>query len=125
MPDPVKGIWPQAIVRSEQKEAEVSDEQDFRLSAEAVAPLRHALPAVATQTVEAITEGVPAYAKAFAGELGPQIEKAVRAALATFPNLVSRSAGRGRDSPLAPALEAAYALGRGEARNGRSLDALL
>ncbi|GAA3337402.1 helix-turn-helix domain-containing protein [Amorphoplanes nipponensis] len=103
----------------------MSDVKDFRLSAEAVAPLRHALPAVATQTVEAITEGVPAYAKAFAGELGPQIEKAVRAALATFLNLVSRSAGKGRGSPLTPALEAAYALGRGEARNGRSLDALL
>ncbi len=103
----------------------MSDVQYFRLSAEAVAPLRQALPAVAAQTVEAITEGVPAYARAFAGELGPQIEKAVRAALATFLNLVSRSAGRGRESPLTPALEAAYALGRGEARNGRSLDALL
>ena len=103
----------------------MSDVKEFRLSAEAVAPLRHALPAVAAQTVEAITEGVPAYARAYAGELGPQIETAVRAALATFLNLVSRSAGKGRGSPLTPALEAAYALGRGEARNGRSLDALL
>jgi len=99
--------------------------QEFRLSAKAIAPLRHALPAVAAQTVEAITEGVPAYAKAFAGGLRPQIEQAVRAALATFLNLVSRSAGSTTESPLAPALEAAYALGRGEARNGRSLDALL
>jgi hypothetical protein len=125
MPDPVKGISAEDIVRCEQKEVEVSDAQSFRLSAGAVAPLRHALPTVAAQTVEAITEGVPAYAKAFAGELGPQIEKAVRAALATFLNLVSRSAGKGRGSPLTSALEAAYALGRGEARNGRSLDALL
>lgn len=103
----------------------MSDVQDFRLSVEAVAPLRQALPAVAAQTVEAITAGVPAYAKAFAGELGPRIEQAVQAALGTFLNLVSRSAGAAPDSPLAPALEAAYALGRGEARNGRSLDALL
>jgi hypothetical protein len=125
LPDRVKGISAPVIVRSEQMEARVSDVQDFRLSGGAVAPLRHALPGVAAQTVEAITAGVPAYAKAFAGPLGPQIEKAVRAALATFLNLVSRSPGKGRDSPLTMALEAAYALGRGEARNGRSLDALL
>ncbi|MDT5031545.1 MAG: hypothetical protein QOC94_1716, partial [Actinoplanes sp.] len=103
----------------------MNNAQEFRLSAEAVAPLRKALPAVATQTVEAITEGVPAYAKAFAGELGPRIETAVRAALGTFLNLASRSADAPADSPLAPALKAAYALGRGEARSGRSLDALL
>jgi hypothetical protein len=103
----------------------MSDVQDFRLSVEAVAPLRQALPSVAAQTVEAITAGVPAYTKAFAGELGSRIEQAVQAALGTFLNLVSRSAGSAPDSPLAPALEAAYALGRGEARNGRSLDALL
>jgi hypothetical protein len=103
----------------------VSEAQDFRLSAQAVAPLRHALPAVATQTVEAITRGVPAYAQAFSGTLGARIEQAVRAALGTFLNLVSRPARSGADSPLTPALEAAYALGRGEARNGRSLDALL
>ena len=78
----------------------MSDVKEFRLSAEAVAPLRHALPAVAAQTDEAITEGVPAYATAYAGELGPQIEQAVRAALATVLNLVSRSAGKGRGSPL-------------------------
>ena len=98
--------------------------QEFRLSAKAIAPLRQALPAVAAQAVEAITEGVPAYAMAFAGGLRPQIEQAVRAALATFLNLVSR-AGSAGESPMTPALEAAYALGRGEARNGRSLDALL
>jgi len=103
----------------------VTDSQDFRLSAAAVAPLKQALPEVAAQAVEAITEGVPAYAEAFAGEMRPRIETAVRAALGTFLSLVSRSAGAHTDSPLAPALEAAYELGRGEARNGRSLDALL
>lgn len=103
----------------------MSDAQYFQLSAEAVAPLKHALPVVAAQTVEAITQGVPAYAKAFSGPLGPRIEQAVRAALGTFLNLVSRPERPGAGSPLTPALEAAYALGRGEARNGRSLDALL
>jgi hypothetical protein len=101
------------------------DLQAFRLSAEVVAPLRRALPEVAAQTVEAITAEVPAYAEAFAGRMGAKIAKAVRAALGGFLELVSRSAGPSPDSPLAPVLEAAYALGRGEARSGRSLDALL
>ncbi|MEV4349192.1 helix-turn-helix domain-containing protein [Actinoplanes sp. NPDC049596] len=68
---------------------------------------------------------VPAYAVPFAGDLGPKIERAVRAALGTFLELVSRADGPEHQSPLGPALEGAYALGRGEARNGRSLDALL
>ncbi|MFI7601503.1 PucR family transcriptional regulator [Actinoplanes sp. NPDC049681] len=101
------------------------DVRDFRLSAELVAPLRKGLPDVAVQTITAITAEVPAYKKAFAGEMGAKIEKAVQAALNTFLNLVSRAPGSDSRSPLAPALQAAYALGRGEARSGRSLDALL
>ena len=101
------------------------DVRSFHLSAEDVAPLRQALAEVAGHTVSAITAEVPAYAQAFAGELGAKIEVAVQAALGTFLNLVSRTAGSDPGSPLTPALEAAYALGRGEARSGRSLDALL
>jgi hypothetical protein len=103
----------------------VTSLRHFRLDPELVKPLRRGLPEVAVQAVEAITAEVPAYSEAFAGELGAKIEKAVRAALATFLELVFRSPGSDADSPLAPALEAAYALGRGEARSGRSLDALL
>ena len=106
------------------KEA-LPDVRAFRLSPDVVAPLRHGLPEVAVQTIEAITAEVPAYAMAFAGELGAKLEKAVRAALGTFLNLLSRAEGADPGAPLAPALEAAYALGRGEARSGRSLDALL
>nr|WP_306204188.1 helix-turn-helix domain-containing protein [Actinoplanes sp. RD1] len=97
----------------------------FRLSDKVVAPLAHALPDVAQLAIEAITSEVPAYREAFAGEMGGKIEKAVRAALGTFLKLVARAEGPDPGSPLAPALEAAYALGRGEARQGRSLDALL
>ncbi|MEV6300238.1 helix-turn-helix domain-containing protein [Actinoplanes sp. NPDC051861] len=100
------------------------DVRSYRLPAEVVSPLRHGLPEVSVQTIAAITMEVPAYAEAFAGELGHKIEKAVRAALGTFLNLVSRP-GADPGTPLASALEAAYALGRGEARSGRSLDALL
>jgi hypothetical protein len=101
------------------------DIRSFRLPPAVVAPLREGLPEVAVQTIEAITAEVPAYTEAFAGELGAKIENAVRAALGTFLELVSRSAGSDADSPLAAALAGAYALGRGEARSGRSLDALL
>ena len=96
-----------------------SSVSSFRLTPEIVVPLRHALPEVAGRAVTAITAEVPAYAEAFAGEMGPKIEGAVRAALATFLNLVSRSAtaDTGRSGPMAPALEGAYALGRGEARH--------
>ncbi|MGK5683477.1 PucR family transcriptional regulator [Actinoplanes sp. URMC 104] len=101
------------------------DVRTFRLSPAVVAPLRERLPHVATQTIDAIMAEVPAYADPFAGELGAKIERAVRAALGTFLELVSRAEGPDPQSPLAPALAGAYALGRGEARNGRSLDALL
>ena len=100
------------------------DVSSFRLPVEVIDPLRHGLPDVAVQTIAAITMEVPAYAEAFAGELGHKIERAVQAALGTFLNLVSRP-GADPGTPLAAALEAAYALGRGEARSGRSLDALL
>jgi hypothetical protein len=78
-----------------------------------VAPLAKALPDVAVLAIEAITSEVPAYTEAFAGEMGGKIEKAVRAALGTFLKLVARAEGPDPGSPLAPALEAAYALGRG------------
>jgi PucR-like helix-turn-helix protein len=101
------------------------DVRSFRLVPEIVGPLRKGLPEVAVLTIDAITAEVPAYAEAFAGPLGAKIERAVRTALGTFLDLVSRAAGSGPGTPLAPALEAAYALGRGEARSGRTLDALL
>ena len=102
-----------------------SDVRAFRLSPEVVAPLRERLPHVATQAIDAIMTEVPTYAEAFAGDLGVKIERAVRTTLGAFLGLVSRAYGPEPKSPLGPALEAAYALGRGEARNGRSLDALL
>jgi hypothetical protein len=102
-----------------------TDIRSFRLPAALVDPLHHGLPDVAVHTIGAITAEVPAYTEAFAGELGDKIENAVRVALTTFLDLVSRDAGSDAGSPLAPALEGAYALGRGEARSGRSLDALL
>jgi len=99
---------------------------DLELGDDVTAVLREQLPVIAELIVSAITEEVPSYADAFSGRMGPNIENAVRLALATFLKLASQA--KGADDPgtlLGPAAEAAYALGRGEARSGRSMDALL
>ena len=69
---------------------------------------------------------VPSYADAFSGDMGRAIGNAVELALGGFLELATASGGRGRRArPSGPALEGAYELGRGEARSGRSMDALL
>src|SRR3954470_4937144 len=86
--------------------------------------LRRRLPDVATHTIAAVTDEVPSYAGAFGGPMGDNIEYAVQMALARFLRLAAR--GRSdQATPLSPALDGAYALGRGEASSGRSADALL
>ena len=87
--------------------------------------LRERLPDVATHTVEAVTREVPGYTGALSGKMGANIEAAVQMALAGFLKLAGGSRGSDPGTPLGPTLEGAYALGRGEARSGRSMDALL
>src|SRR5215218_9111099 len=87
--------------------------------------MRVELPAVAEQTVAAIVVEVPSYADAFSGDMGRTIENAVRLALGGFLELASGGGGGDASTPIQPALDGAYALGRGEARSGRSMDALL
>ena len=86
-----------------------------------VAALRERLPDVAQHTVAAITREVDEYA-ALEAEVGETIQHAVQLALATFLRLAARQSG---DDALQPATEGAYALGRGEARSGRTMEALL
>jgi len=89
-----------------------------------VEALRGRLAAVAESTVEAITVEVPSYANALAGPMGENIRGAVQLALGGFLSLAgARDSDPG--TPLAPARAGAYDLGRGEARSGRSMDALL
>ncbi len=87
--------------------------------------LRERLPAIASTTVTAVVDEVPDYRGALGGSAGDTIERAVQMAIAGFLKL----AGAGRDvdpsTPLGPTREGAYALGRGEARGGRSMDSLL
>jgi hypothetical protein len=90
-----------------------------------VGMLRSRLPAVAQDTVRAVIVEVPGYANALAGPMGANIQSAVQLALGGFLDLAGRPRGTDPGTPLAPALEGAYSLGRGEARSGRSMDALL
>jgi PucR C-terminal helix-turn-helix domain len=92
---------------------------------EAAAAMRAELPSVAERTVGAIVVAVPSYADAFSGEMGRAIENAVQLALAGFLELATARGGADASTPIQPALDGAYALGRGEARGGRSMDALL
>lgn len=95
------------------------------LSAEVVEALQAVLPRMAERTVTAITVEVPSYTRAFSGRMGQIIENAVQMALGAFLKLAVRTDDSDPDATLRPALDGAYELGRGEARQGRSMDALL
>ena len=94
------------------------------LDADLVDDLRAQLPDVAARTVTAITAEVAEYADAFSGEMGATIQGAVQLALAGFLRLAAQ-APDDETTPIGPARDGAYALGRGEARSGRTADALL
>ncbi|MEV3905050.1 helix-turn-helix domain-containing protein [Mycobacterium sp. NPDC050551] len=83
------------------------------------------LPQMAERTVSAVTVEVPSYADAFSGRMGRNIENAVQMALGAFLRLAVRAEDSDLAETLSPALDGAYELGRGEARQGRSMDALL
>lgn len=87
--------------------------------------LRAQLPVVAPRTVAAVVAEVPDYADPLQGRLGENITEAVELALGTFLRLVGPGRRGDPDSALQAALDGAYALGRGEAREGRTIDALL
>ncbi len=90
-----------------------------------VAVLREQLPQVATHTIAAVTAEVPGYTGALSGQMGENIEAAVQMALAGFLKLAAGTRDSDPSTPLGPTLEGAYDLGRGEERNGRTMDALL
>jgi PucR C-terminal helix-turn-helix domain len=120
-----------AIVRREQltapdvSSATARGAAALRIDDAVLRVLRERLPDVATHTVEAVTREVPGYTGALSGSMGANIEAAVQMALAGFLRLAGGSRGSDPSTPLGPTLEGAYALGRGEARSGRSMDALL
>jgi hypothetical protein len=104
------------------EDEKLSPQSDVRLTAATISDLRNILPEVAERTVSAITDDVPSYSDALSGPMGETIRNAVELALGGFISLAARS---GAQTPTAPAVDGAYQLGRGEARSGRSVDALL
>ncbi|CCG05803.1 PucR family transcriptional regulator [Blastococcus saxobsidens] len=93
---------------------------------EAVAEaMRAELPKVAERAVEEIIVAVPSYADAFLGPMGRKISSAVELTLRGFLQLAAAGGNADAATPGGSVVEAAYALGRGEARSGRSMDALL
>ncbi|WP_218133670.1 PucR family transcriptional regulator [Lentzea fradiae] len=77
------------------------------------------LRTTADEVVQAIIDEVPSYANALSGRMGGTIRRAVRTALGHYLDLA------GGTTTGVDASEAAYELGRGEVRDGRSMDALL
>jgi hypothetical protein len=90
-----------------------------------VTAMRADLPRVAQQVVDAIRAEVPSYADPFSGEMGRTIENAVTLALGGFLDLASGDGAESSTATFGQVSEAAYALGRGEARSGRTMEALL
>ncbi|MCW2792116.1 MAG: hypothetical protein JWO76_1214 [Nocardioides sp.] len=97
----------------------------LELPPDTVAEMRALLPQVAEETVTAIIEEVPGYTGALTGPMGENIRNAVQIALGGFLSLASGRPGQDPRTPTAPAVEGAYQLGRGEARSGRTTEALL
>jgi hypothetical protein len=95
------------------------------LGRDTVAELQRILPDVAERTVSTIIDDVPSYSDALSGAMGETIRVAVETALGGFVQLAARSQGEWAQQPTAVAVDGAYQLGRGEARSGRTVDALL
>src|SRR3954464_5969238 len=86
-----------------------------RLPRESAEILRPALPGIGEAIIDAIRAEVPEYARPLTGSFGRGVRRGVEVALRRFVD----------SEPAEPERAVYVALGRGEARAGRSLDALL
>ncbi|SES27680.1 PucR C-terminal helix-turn-helix domain-containing protein [Pedococcus cremeus] len=118
--DPVPGQTDPATAQTERVVGQASLLDLDEATREA---LTSAVAAVADEAVETIMVEVPSYTGAFSGKMGQTIRRAVQLALANFLSMAAR--GEDPAVPIAKSTAAAYDLGRGEARSGRSVDALL
>lgn len=101
-----------------------SEQKQLKLPPRIVRALRAELPDTSEAAVAAIVAEVPSYSRAFAGPMGETIRDAVVIALGGFlDDLEHGVVSEVVTNPLA--MSGAYDLGRGEARSGRSTDALL
>ena len=84
------------------------------------------LPALADEVLTAIAREVPAYARPLEGAFGAGVRRGVQLALGRFLSLAGEQPeGEEAGDQAARGREVYIELGRGEARVGRSLDALL
>ncbi len=94
---------------------------DLSLPREALVALGPHLSPLIDEIIEAIGHEVPAYARPLEGRFGEVVRRGVEDALGHFGEWAVRGRAAGRN----PAREIAHALGRGEFRQGRTLEALL
>lgn len=93
------------------------------LSGPVLLALQGRLHDVAQQTIDAVVQEVPGYRGTLDDAAQAILARAVEGALSGF--LALAAADQDPSAPLAPALQGAFALGQGEARRGRPMDALL
>lgn len=99
---------------------------DLELTPKMVDSIRPILPRLGDDVVATIIAEVPSYKAALAGPMGETIRTAVSIALSGFLDLAAGEAKLNAEAAAAPpALQGAYDLGRGEARSGRTTEALL
>ncbi len=96
----------------------------LRLPPRLAEALLEQLPLLADEVLGAIAREVPAYARPLEGQFGSGVRRGVQLALARFLSLAGEEPEAGEDR-AAQGREVYSELGRGEARVGRSLDALL
>lgn len=78
------------------------------------------IPQLSVEIIDAIRDGVPAYARPLEGAFGAGVRVGVEQALTQFVDLVEKP-----DRDRSAAREVYVRLGRGEARAGRTMEALL
>ena len=105
---------------NQRKPRALSDEPWAGLAPGVAAALRPGIPQLSDEIIDAIRHGVPTYARPLEGAFGAGVRVGVEQALIQFVDLVEkpdrdRSAGR----------EVYVRIGRGEARAGRTMEALL
>jgi hypothetical protein len=98
---------------------------ELQLEPDVLAALEAELPNVAGATVAAVSAEVPGYADGLSDQMATGIAAGVRMALAAFLQLVADRADRSPSVARDAATNGAYRLGRTEAREGRTIDALL
>jgi hypothetical protein len=104
--------------------------EPLSLTGAQIAALRDRLPRVGEKVVAAVVAEVPSYSVPFQGRMGRTIEGAVALALSGFLDMAvsSTDSGPGGRSSTGErpqeVFAAAYELGKGEARSGRTMDAL-